>query len=362
MLIVGAILLIVVLVFMWMDGTFIPKDYSLIWTDEYIEGLEDVQSKMIAEAMRASSSHNMQPWRVKILATDKIELYADMSKTLPVVDEENNQLLISQGTFLENFNQSALRYGYNTEIEYGDLSDESTLVASIKLLESDDIDLVDVVSSSTYTVNDSKVEIDIEKIVEECISDYPDFSYSFLESSDDVEKLQKILLEGTIIESRNEEATKELLDVFRWTEREKNEYRYGLSLNSIPGIIKPFVQPLMKLSSNDLAGFGDSGIKMFEERLDLEHSYILLKIKDPSRIDYIHTGEIYQKLIYSVGGYELRPAMQVLEKFDAMKNTNEKFQLEYGIDKDVVLIIGVQNHIEGSDAHNPRHLVEDIIM
>lgn len=63
-----------------------------------------------------------------------------------------------------------------------------------------------------------------------------------------------------------------------------------------------------------------------------------------------------------VGGYDLRPAMQVLENFEAMKSLNMRFQQEYGIDAEVVMIIGLQVKIGKSASSNSRHLVEDIVI
>ncbi len=63
-----------------------------------------------------------------------------------------------------------------------------------------------------------------------------------------------------------------------------------------------------------------------------------------------------------MGGYDLRPAMQVLENFEAMKSLNMRFQQEYGIDGEVVLIIGLQEKTDKSARSNPRHLVEDIVI
>ncbi len=79
-----------------------------------------------------------------------------------------------------------------------------------------------------------------------------DFKFQLIENGDEFNSLQAMLLEGTIIESRDIPATSELLDIFRWTEWQKNEYRYGLSINSMPWFIKPFVQPIMKASSKNV--------------------------------------------------------------------------------------------------------------
>ena len=62
---VGSLLLIIIFVFIFLDGTFHRKKYNSVYSEKYIERLKDDQEKMIAYGIRAASSHNSQPWRVK---------------------------------------------------------------------------------------------------------------------------------------------------------------------------------------------------------------------------------------------------------------------------------------------------------
>lgn len=364
MIIIGSLLLAIILVFVSLDGTFLTKRYNSVWSDKYINELENDQSKLIAYGIRAASSHNSQPWLVELINTDTIELYADMDKALHVVDGDYKQLLMSQGTFIESYKQAAQKFGYGVDITYNDpnFNEKMPLVATIKLLGKSKMVTEDVKSSSTYDAGYSKKYTNLTKTLAECISEYPGLKYTILESSADLEKLESALLEATIIESKDEDAAKELLDVFRWTEWEKNEYRYGLSLNTLPGLLKPFIQPIMKSSSDNWEAFGDSGITQFKDRLDKQTKYILLKSDNPSSLEYLYSGQIYQKLILEVNDYDLRPAMQAVENFEAMKSLNLQFQQAYGTDGEVIMIIGLQEKTGKSTNSNPRQLVEDIII
>jgi hypothetical protein len=67
-------------------------------------------------AILASSSHNTQPWLFKIV-NDTIELYADRTRALPVVDPEDRELTISCGAALSHL-QIAIRYfGYAYKLD-----------------------------------------------------------------------------------------------------------------------------------------------------------------------------------------------------------------------------------------------------
>lgn len=362
--IIGTLLLVVVLIFVGLDGTFLNKKYSSVWSAKYFEQMDNDQSRMIANGIRASSSHNTQPWLIKIIGTNTIELYADMDKALPAVDSDYKQLLMSQGAYIESYKQGASQYGYNVDITYTlpNLSEKMPLIAILKVSKDENKVAVDTISSGTYDSIKTEGYSNLKNKLDQTISEYPGFSYTIIESSSEVEKLEGMLLEGTTIESKDKAATKELLDVFRFTEWDKNEYRYGLSLNALSGILKPFIQPIVKYTSNDWQAFGDSSIKDFKDRLVKQTKYILIKCNDASSLEYIHSGQIYQNLIFEVSDYNLRPSMQLLENFDAMKNSNIEFQQEYGGDGEVLMILGLHEKTGKSATSNPRHLVEDIII
>lgn len=53
-------------------------------------------------ASLASSSHNVQPWAARVLASDHVLLRIDPRRRLPAVDPDGRELLLSMGAFLEN--------------------------------------------------------------------------------------------------------------------------------------------------------------------------------------------------------------------------------------------------------------------
>lgn len=352
--------IVIILAFVLLDGSFKTKKYNSIYSESYIESLDNDMEKIIAFAISAPSGHNMQPWLVKAIDDNTIELYADMNKQLPVIDADHKQLLMSQGTFIQKFAQGAGEYGYSVSIDYKEVDLESQLpmIAEVKIEKTEDV-TVDTISASTVTADKAEAT-DILKSIDSVMSDY-NLGYEYIDSGDEFVELQNMLLLGTIAESEDVAATEELLSVFRWTEYQKNEWRYGLSLNSMPDILKPFIQPIMKVASKDVQAFGQSSISMFEDRLKSDIGYVLIKCDNPKDYDYIKTGEAYQKLINECSGYTLRPAVQLLEKFDAMQELNADFQNSYGDDTEVVLILTVQLQ-NTSSSSNPRHLIEDIIM
>lgn len=95
----------------------------------------DNSTKLLQSAVLAPSSHNTQPWRFRI-SGDRVELYADRTRALPVNDPENRELTISCGCALMNIRVAAAEAGLPMNAELLPNQNEGTLLAVIDLLES----------------------------------------------------------------------------------------------------------------------------------------------------------------------------------------------------------------------------------
>jgi nitroreductase len=87
---------------------------------------------LVKWAVRAPSSHNSQPWVFR-LAEDRLDLYADRSRGLPVVDPDDRELVISCGAALFHARIALRHFGTLESVEV--LPDESDpdLLARLKL-------------------------------------------------------------------------------------------------------------------------------------------------------------------------------------------------------------------------------------
>ena len=65
---------------------------------------------MIAQAVKAPSGHNTQPWLFKI-AEGEIDILPDFTKSLPVVDPNHRELFVSLGCAAENLCIAAAHKG-----------------------------------------------------------------------------------------------------------------------------------------------------------------------------------------------------------------------------------------------------------
>lgn len=80
------------------------------------EAETDVRRWILAHAILAPHSHNLQSWLVDLGVPDEITLFIDRSRLLPETDPFSRQMMMSQGTFLEVLDLAARQKGLRAEI------------------------------------------------------------------------------------------------------------------------------------------------------------------------------------------------------------------------------------------------------
>lgn len=93
---------------------------------------EDKIKFFVGYAILAPSGHNTQPWLFEIIE-DGVNLYADKTRALPVIDPDNRELTISCGAALTNFITAANNFGFDAKIDLFPDKNNSDLLAFVKL-------------------------------------------------------------------------------------------------------------------------------------------------------------------------------------------------------------------------------------
>lgn len=92
----------------------LPDDAIAAWNGPGDE--PDLRRSVLAHAILAPHSHNLQSWLVDLAVPDQITLRLDRSRLLPQTDPYSRQMLMSQGTFIELLDQAARDRGLRAEI------------------------------------------------------------------------------------------------------------------------------------------------------------------------------------------------------------------------------------------------------
>ncbi len=106
------------------------------WTiDEHdypIGGPSEAQLRFLVRyAVLAPSGHNTQPWLFKIRG-DRLDLFADRTRALPVVDPVDRALVISCGAALANLMVAAERFGMDAAATHLPDASEPDLLAVVR--------------------------------------------------------------------------------------------------------------------------------------------------------------------------------------------------------------------------------------
>ena len=85
---------------------------------------------LVEAATLAPSSHNAQPWRFR-LRDQRLHVYADLSRRLPVVDPNDHELYISLGCAIENVVLAARAFGYDACVSYAPFSARGSATSQV---------------------------------------------------------------------------------------------------------------------------------------------------------------------------------------------------------------------------------------
>jgi hypothetical protein len=92
----------------------VPPDAVAAWNGPGAE--PDLRRWVLAHAILAPHSHNLQSWLVDLRTPGEIVLRVDRERLLPETDPFSRQIVMSQGTFLELLDLAARERGHRAEI------------------------------------------------------------------------------------------------------------------------------------------------------------------------------------------------------------------------------------------------------
>ena len=333
------------------SGFFLSPKYLEPWQRTYAQQFDDPRLFLAAHGLLAANGHNMQPWRIKLDKDNPnvFYLYADSARLTKEVDPFARQTMISQGTFLEYIKVAAEASGYKTEITFfpdGDY-DESNLNASMGSLPVAKVliaqagpqknplyDYLFLPDTNRGAYKNTPLTHEQITQLQETNTDN-DLVLKFYSGQKDIKRLGKHIEEGAKIESGIHRIYEENDTLLRVNEYQKNQYRYGFSLDGQGGsaIKKYFLQGLVTLvpSLNKEKAAADVFMKYTKTAADNTTAYATIITNNNSRAAQVKTGMLYSRLILTAHsmGLVMQPPSQVLEEYPEMQEQYDQMQKEY---------------------------------
>jgi hypothetical protein len=210
-----------------------------VWEKEFKISEENQMQQMIEfvrYATLAPSGHNTQPWKFSI-DENRIRIFPDFSRQLPVVDPNNRELYISLGCALENLVIAARYAGYDPEVEYFPTGEptECLLVALKRInVAGDNILFRAIPERHTNRREYNKQQIplaDLGKI--ESVPKEKGVTSLLLTEPRTIEQIIELVREGNRIQMNDDAFMDELISWIRFSDSEAEKHLDGLTARAM---------------------------------------------------------------------------------------------------------------------------------
>lgn len=352
----GLLFLTVAIIFLFItlftiSGGFMKKNYLNPWSKEYFENYSDPRIRLAARGILAASGHNMQPWTLRFDSTDSMSfyLYANRERITKEVDPEYRQMMISQGTFLEYVLVAGEKEGWNVKIKLfpnGEY-DEENLLQSMDTLPVAKITLKSAQHEDTplynamYMPDTNRMpywdhELSPYEISSlESVSETSDISIKVYKELSDRSYITTCVMKSATTEAGVPRVMEETNTIFRPNERQKNQYRYGFSVEGqgTSGLMKPVLQGMLTIfpSLNSGKAASQNFIKSTLTSVDNNPAYVMIVTEKNDRATQVRSGMIYSQLVLTghTMGLAMQPLSQVLEEYPEMNRLYTEFKQKY---------------------------------
>ncbi|WP_321517575.1 Acg family FMN-binding oxidoreductase [uncultured Bacteroides sp.] len=184
---------------------------------------------LVEQAIKAPSGHNTQPWKFKI-ESNRIIIYPNFDRALPVVDSNHRELFISLGCATENLCIAARHMKYLPAVS---VSNEGAItVELVKEPTLEDETLFEEITkrqTNRSKYNGKEVaDVTLKSIIEKCGTGEASI-YSWKKNTAPFDSLKEYVKEGNILQMGDTLFTTELKSWIRFNKRQSEKANDGLS-------------------------------------------------------------------------------------------------------------------------------------
>lgn len=280
---------------------------------------KDNVGKILHYASLAGSSHNSQPWKVEVFGRDSLLVFADTTRSLPVVDRSGREQHISIGAFLENLRIASVALSYATELDL--LPDgASGPLARVRLSPTqgarDELGLEDLERRTTSRIPFETTPIRSQDV--ETLRAIDRRNVHFFPSDSPEGRL---IATGEIAayrqQARDPRAQDELAHWIRFSDREALARRDGLTTAGmgIDGLAGFYVRYFFTPEDSRTETFVAKGIEKTVRQVEGAGGWIVLTEQDAAA-GWLRVGMLYERLNLECRrlGLGFHPMNQVLEE------------------------------------------------
>ena len=299
-----------------------------------IKGLSRDEVEILYLASLAPSSHNAQPWTVKVLEPGHWLVGSARQRWLPAVDPDNREMLLSLGAFIENLVIAAGALGLEVDLLITAASPMEPAIADLRLKKGKATGFPIEKIKKRRTVRNGFRGVDLKREDvryvaqhdgEAClIANAPTpHAHYFSNNSREGRYLQEGLIEANTIQASRMSAQEELARWIRWSNKEARQYRNGLTPESmeIGGIAGWYVRNFYNRSSVLTEGFRKQTVDGVAKQVRTCGGWLVVTSLGSEVPTLIAYGRAFERLFLKVRerGIALHPMTQMLEERDRLK-------------------------------------------
>ncbi len=303
--------------------------------------LKPDEKEIFLLASLAPSGHNTQPWRIKYMEPFHWIVENDKSRWLPGVDPTQRETILSIGAFLQNLEYASGNLGHNCQVDILATSNQDEKIVEIKLTKSPQAakyDIQQIKERRTVRanfLNDMLKKGDVAYL----LRDDTDLIHYIPNSTKEHQWLNEQTIEANRIQAYRDAAQSELADWIRFSSKDAEKNKDGLTLASmeIEGIPGWYLRNFYGKEDVMKKSFREESIDKVVKQVSQSAGWLIITSKDDSVITLLETGKRLQRLLLKIRSRNIaiHPMTQIIEE----PSTNETLNSAIGINDPVQFIL-----------------------
>jgi hypothetical protein len=303
--------------------------------------LQPDEKQILFLASLAPSGHNTQPWFLKYTEPYHWIIGNDKTKWLPAVDPTQRETILSIGAFMQNLEYAANGFGFNCQFTMLANNNQDENVVEVKLSKANialkyDIEKI----KHRRTVRNNYLNDVLKKEdVQYLLNDETDSIHYIANTTKENAWLNEQTIEANRIQAYRDAAQGELADWIRFSSKDAEKYKDGLTLASmeIEGVPAWLLRNFYTKNNVMKKSFREQSIDKVVKQVSQSAGWLLITSKDNSTATLLETGKRLQRLWLKLRdkNIAIHPMTQIIEE----PQTNKILNSSIGITEPIQFIL-----------------------
>ena len=317
---------------------------------------EDPRMNAMSYALLAPNPHNRQPWEAALIGDDRVAIYRDKNRNLPVTDPFDRQLTIGMGCFLELMDMAAAQKGFAVQTELFPQGEDGP-VAMCTFTSGNAAP--NPLFEHVLLRRSHKEMFDEKPVTTEAAASLNTHADLYL-NGDDRDTLRRIAVDAWLAEVNTPNAWKESIDLLRIGKTEINASPDGIDVG---GPLMDSLALVGVLNREDALDITNPNAKApiddTTAAINSAPALTLTRTKGNSRIEQIDAGRRWLRLNLAAtgAGLALRPVSQALQEYPGVKQQFDEIHSKFAGEGETLQMLGLLGYGERVD-RSPRWPLE----